>query len=76
LELNERPAGERYDLVLGDAFNDIAVPYHLTTKEFNEKVSDHLSPRGIYLATSSTARTTTSCALTSKRSPRRSARSV
>jgi hypothetical protein len=49
LELNERPAGERYDLVLGDAFNDIAVPYHLTTKEFNEKVADHLSPRGIYL---------------------------
>jgi MFS family permease len=49
LELNERPAGERYDLVLGDAFNDIAVPYHLTTREFNEKVADHLSPRGLYL---------------------------
>jgi hypothetical protein len=49
LELNERPADERYDLVLGDAFNDIAVPYHLTTKEFNEKVADHLSPRGLYL---------------------------
>ncbi len=47
--LNERPAGDRYDLVLGDAFNDIAVPYHLTTEEFNEKVSDHLSPRGLYL---------------------------
>jgi hypothetical protein len=49
LALNERPAGERYDLVLGDAFNDIAVPYHLTTKEFNEDVADHLSPRGLYL---------------------------
>ena len=49
LELNERPDDERYDLVLGDAFNDIAVPYHLTTKEFNEKVADHLSPRGLYL---------------------------
>lgn len=49
LELNERPDDERFDLVLGDAFNDIAVPYHLTTKEFNEKVADHLSPRGIYL---------------------------
>ena len=35
--------------MLGDAFNDIAVPYHLTTKEFNEKVADHLSPRGLYL---------------------------
>ena len=49
LALNERPDDERYDLVLGDAFNDIAVPYHLTTKEFNEKVADHLSPRGLYL---------------------------
>ncbi len=49
LELNERPDGERYDLVLGDAFNDIAVPYHLTTEEFNERVADHLSPRGLYL---------------------------
>jgi hypothetical protein len=47
--LNERPDEERYDLVLGDAFNDIAVPYHLTTKEFNERVADHLSPRGLYL---------------------------
>ena len=35
--------------MLGDAFNDIAVPYHLTTKEFNELVADHLSPRGLYL---------------------------
>jgi predicted membrane-bound spermidine synthase len=49
LALRERPGDERYDLVLGDAFNDIAVPYHLTTKEFNEMVADHLSQRGIYL---------------------------
>jgi MFS family permease len=49
LALRERPQEERYDLVLGDAFNDIAVPYHLTTKEFNEMVADHMSERGIYL---------------------------
>lgn len=49
LALRERPEDERYDLVLGDAFNDIAVPYHLTTKEFNEMVADHLTDRGIYL---------------------------
>lgn len=49
LALRERPSDERYDLVLGDAFNDIAVPYHLTTKEFNEMVADHLTERGIYL---------------------------
>jgi spermidine synthase len=49
LALRERPDDERYDLVLGDAFNDIAVPYHLTTKEFNEMVADHLTERGVYL---------------------------
>jgi MFS family permease len=49
LALRERPEDEKYDLVLGDAFNDIAVPYHLTTKEFNEMVADHLTDRGIYL---------------------------
>jgi MFS family permease len=49
LALRERPADEKYDLVLGDAFNDLAVPYHLTTKEFNEMVSDHLTERGFYM---------------------------
>lgn len=49
LALRKRPEDERYDLVLGDAFNDLAVPYHLTTKEFNEMVSDHLTERGLYM---------------------------
>jgi hypothetical protein len=49
VSMKERPAGERYDLVLGDAFNDIAVPYHLTTKEFNDQVAKRLTPRGFYL---------------------------
>jgi spermidine synthase len=48
LVLNDRP-DDRFDLVLGDAFNDIAVPYHLTTKEFNEDVAEHLTDRGLYL---------------------------
>jgi spermidine synthase len=39
----------RYDLVIGDAFNDLSVPYHLTTLEFNEKVAGHLTPGGAYL---------------------------
>jgi predicted membrane-bound spermidine synthase len=47
--LRDRPAGERYDLILGDAFADIAIPYHLVTKEFNELVRDHLKPDGMYL---------------------------
>ena len=47
--LRDRPKGERYDLVLGDAFGDIAIPYHLVTREFNELVKSHLKPEGLYL---------------------------
>jgi predicted membrane-bound spermidine synthase len=48
--LRDRPADERYDLVLADAFNDITVPYHLTTREFNDMIARHLTPRGLFLA--------------------------
>ena len=34
----DRPPTEAYDLILGDAFNDYSVPYHLTTREFNQRV--------------------------------------
>ena len=43
------PSDARYDLVVGDAFNDLSVPFHLTTLEFNEKVARHLTPHGVYL---------------------------
>ncbi len=39
----------RYDMVLGDAFNDYSVPYHLTTREFNELVRAHLADDGLYV---------------------------
>jgi MFS family permease len=45
----EDNAGEAYDLVLGDAFNDFSVPYHLTTKEFNDRVHAWLAPDGLYM---------------------------
>ena len=38
----------RYDIVIGDAFNDVSVPYHLTTMEFNEQVKQLLTDDGIY----------------------------
>jgi spermidine synthase len=38
----------KYEMVMGDAFNDVSVPYHLTTLEFNEHVRDLLSDDGIY----------------------------
>jgi spermidine synthase len=39
----------RYNFVVGDAFNDVSVPYHLTTREFNEGVRDLLAPGGVYV---------------------------
>ena len=47
--IDRLPPGQRYDLVLGDAFNDFSVPYHLTTEEFDRTVADHLTERGIYM---------------------------
>ena len=40
---------ERYDVIIGDAFTDIAVPAHLVTKEFFELVKARLNPDGSYL---------------------------
>ena len=39
----------QYDAVIGDAFNDLSVPYHLTTREFAEKVRALLTPDGYYM---------------------------
>ena len=41
--------GESYDLVFGDAFNDFSVPWHLTTREFNELIAGLLDEHGAYL---------------------------
>lgn len=39
-----------YDFVYGDAFNDLSVPWHLTTREFSTKVRELLTPgQGVYL---------------------------
>ncbi|MGD8397832.1 MAG: fused MFS/spermidine synthase [Anaerolineae bacterium] len=48
IHLKGEPAA-RYDLILGDAFNDFSVPYHLTTKEFNERVHAWLVDDGLYV---------------------------
>ena len=39
----------KYDLIFGDAFNDFSVPWHLTTREFNDKVGKMLEPGGVYM---------------------------
>lgn len=41
--------GPKYDLIFGDAFNDLSVPYHLTTREFDQRVGSVLRDDGFYL---------------------------
>ena len=38
-----------YDFIYGDAFNDLSVPYQLTTLEFTGKLSHLLTPNGVYM---------------------------
>lgn len=38
-----------YDVIVGDAFSDIAVPQHLITREFFELLDRRLNPGGVYL---------------------------
>ncbi len=44
-----RQPTKQYHLIMGDAFNDYSVPYHLTTREFNERVRAWLAPGGLYM---------------------------
>jgi spermidine synthase len=39
---------EHADLVIGDAFGGLAVPWHLTTREFASEVRRVLQPSGLY----------------------------
>jgi spermidine synthase len=39
-----------YDFIFGDAFNDLSIPYHLTTKEFAMQLKSLLKPDGILIA--------------------------
>lgn len=46
--LAKQPEGV-FDVVVGDVFHDISVPYHLLTQEFASLVKSRLKPDGIYL---------------------------
>lgn len=41
---------EKYDLVFTDAYNDLSIPYHLTTKEFAEQIRGIMNPDGILMS--------------------------
>ncbi len=50
--LEKKRQGEnipQYDFVYMDAFNDMAVPFQLTTRQFNEKISDIMAADGVYV---------------------------
>lgn len=38
-----------YDFIYGDAFNHFSVPFHLTTREFNERLKRLMPSDGVYL---------------------------
>ena len=40
---------EAFDVIIGDAFTDIAVPVHLVSKEFFQLVENRLDDRGVFL---------------------------
>lgn len=46
----ENLAPEAADVVLGDAFGGLAVPWHLTTAEFVSRIRAALAPGGYYVA--------------------------
>jgi len=43
------PEGEVFDIIVGDAFHDVSVPYHLVTREFAELLKRRLRADGIYV---------------------------
>ncbi len=47
LRLDDVAAGSQ-DLVIGDAFGGVSVPWHLTTVEFVEDIESRLGPDGVY----------------------------
>jgi len=47
--MNSQDQG-KYDVIVGDAFNDLSIPYHLTTQEFAVQMAALLKPDGILMA--------------------------
>jgi SAM-dependent methyltransferase len=45
----QRQPDAAYDVVVGDAFGGLSVPWHLTTREFVEDVRRVLRPGGVYV---------------------------
>jgi len=40
---------EKYDVIFFDAYNDLSIPYHLTTREFAQMVKERMNPNGVVM---------------------------
>jgi spermidine synthase len=49
--VHEQAQAGHYALVVQDAVNDLSVPYHIMTREYNEQIRAILAPGGGYLLT-------------------------
>ncbi len=41
---------QKYDIIFTDAYNDLSIPYHLTTKEFMAQLKGIMNPGGILMS--------------------------
>ncbi len=41
---------DKYDVIFTDAYNDLSIPYHLTTKEFAQQLKDIMNPNAILMS--------------------------
>ena len=48
-DLRGLKGNQRFRFVFGDAFHDLGVPWHLTTREFAEEVAARLTDDGVYV---------------------------
>jgi spermidine synthase len=48
LGIDDPPEGA-FEVVVGDAFGGLSVPWHLTTREFVEDIDSRLAPGGLYV---------------------------
>ena len=48
--LNKQSSEDKYEFIFGDAFNDLSVPFHLTTVEFDQQMKNLLTPNGLVMS--------------------------
>lgn len=47
---NKQNSRDKYEFIFGDAFNDLSVPFHLTTVEFDRQMKNLLTTNGLVMS--------------------------